>query len=552
MKKRIRYNKMGKNHKDGVSKNSLFHVFSEFVVRVLKLNVHPDFVRLFLLKEGRVLMGKRYKNLIILVSILSVTLMAIAFANGSLQYLAKKMNDPFVKFVDIEVSKGISDKIGSIQYELNNDSLLKQKFHYISVLGYSRVYLPFQLKSKGEKRTYVFSGRTISLKDPLLKEILRKKNLIKGKMFRNKMDLGLIITKELLDKLGLPITTNYLPYSYTYNLNLHKDTICPLPVVAIIKELPGMNKFATTPYFESQVNLSESNPFDPGYTKDIVLFFNGDSSKYDIIRKNLIEIISSLRGAKQYDPEIDLVSNNKSFDKGVNYRISFFPRPPQSFKEKLVDFILRNNKIQKYKLKQVFDFNPTGNGIYRKYDIISVHFKDLNKVRKFKDYILKKYKLEIDMARIDSLENYNFISKITRIISLLLIGFSVLSICLFVGNLLSRHLERIHMNIGSFKAFGIDNNTLTKIYLLLIYLYVFLSLIISFIISWLVGLFKIARFSLLLLFKQLETGQSYYNLFEGWTYIAIILMLLISFIVLYRNAKRILQKTPGDLIYSRI
>ena len=96
-------------------------IIIQVISNILKTNVHPDFTELFLEKEGEQLLGKHYKNIIFLIIIFSLTLIAIGFANGSLEYLGKKMNDPFVKFVDIEIPRGKSEKVGSIQYQLNSD-----------------------------------------------------------------------------------------------------------------------------------------------------------------------------------------------------------------------------------------------------------------------------------------------------------------------------------------------------------------------------------------------------------------------------------------------
>ena len=68
------------------------------------------------------------------------------------------------------------------------------------------------------------------------------------------------------------------------------------------------------------------------------------------------------------------------------------------------------------------------------------------------------------MGQIESRDNYNLVTNLTRILSVVLIGFSVLSISLFLSNIFKRHLEKIKMNIGTFKAFGIDNKTLQFIY----------------------------------------------------------------------------------------
>lgn len=522
-------------------------IIIQVISNILKTNVHPDFTELFLEKEGEQLLGKHYKNIIFLIIIFSLTLIAIGFANGSLEYLGKKMNDPFVKFVDIEIPRGKSEKVGSIQYQLNSDSLAKNKYHYNGVYGFNKVFLIFKSKTKKKKSDlYICSGRTIPIDDPLLKNILNKENLIKGRNYYNKKEFGLIVTLEMLHKLHLKENIHYLPYSFS------KNTISPLPVVAIVKELPGMNEFAVTPYFYSQRLLSYNDPMNPLFTKDIILYSNSDSVATSNISTLLKKIIKENPVFRHYSPELDVMKNNYTYETGYNFTISFLPKPPNKVRKLMINSLLSNKNIKPYNLLQIFRFNPTANETYKNYDVLSVHFSNLDQIRLFRDYLFTNYELTIDMARVEAMENYNFVTKITRIISLLLIGFSILSICLFVGNLLSKHLERIHMNIGTFKAFGIDNSTLKRIYLLLVYLFIIISIVISMIIAWLFEISGSAKLILSFFSLKLEENQSYFKLFDLWTLIAIILTLSISYFVLSMHAKRILNKTPGDLIYSRL
>lgn len=182
---------------------------------------------------------------------------------------------------------------------------------------------------------------------------------------------------------------------------------------------------------------------------------------------------------------------------------------------------------------------------------MSIKFNNTDSASSFQNYMSDKYGLNIDIAQIKAWENYNFIAKITWILSLILVLFSVLIICMFISNVLSKHLEKIQMNIGTFKAFGISKQVLMKIYIVMIYCYLSVALIISLIISWVFGSIKGVRGILLVFNLKLEKGQSYFNLFDWWTLIAIIIIMLNILIVLYWSANKIFKKSPGDLIYNR-
>ena len=138
------------------------------------------------------------------------------------------------------------------------------------------------------------------------------------------------------------------------------------------------------------------------------------------------------------------------------------------------------------------------------------------------------------MSQIKSKENYDFVSRLSVIISLILICFSILSICMFISNLLKTHLDKIKMNIGTFKAFGMDKKTLLWIYIKMILGIIFISMIISFIISWLFDSSGGIRSMLVIFGSKLEQDQTYFQLFNTWTFISVFVIIIISFIVLYR------------------
>ena len=60
-----------------------------------------DFIYEIALPEFKSVIGKGGSKIVFLVVILFISMIAMGIANGSLNYLSKKMNDPFVKFVDV-------------------------------------------------------------------------------------------------------------------------------------------------------------------------------------------------------------------------------------------------------------------------------------------------------------------------------------------------------------------------------------------------------------------------------------------------------------------
>lgn len=119
---------------------------------------------------------------------------------------------------------------------------------------------------------------------------------------------------------------------------------------------------------------------------------------------------------------------------------------------------------------------------------------------------------------------------------------------MFISNLLKNHLNKIKMNIGTYKAFGLSDKETRKIYLTIMMRFIFSGMIISVLIAYIAGYF------INNLFKdriKLEEMTNYFVLADISTFILIVVIFIVSLTVSYLNITKILSKTPGDLIYNR-
>ena len=507
---------------------------------IFKFNIHHDFTELFFIKEGRELLGKGYRNFIYLNIMLIITFLAIGFSNGSLKYLEKKMKDPFVRFIDLDIPISKSDQIPTILYKLNHDTLLQKRYLFENVIGYNVEYLSLAKRdASGKMGTKDCIGRTIDIEDDLLGKIFEDYHVL-GRPFNSEADIGVIVTERLLDKFNLDTGACFLPFSFPVDADRNIDTIVPLPIIAVVEELPGLFVFAVTPYFYSQRNSGyRGSPFNPKFTKNLIYFTDEDSLNTEKIKSIIGKYFKQEERASfivSPDLSIDLVENNDTHKKGYKIIVSYSPfnKPGDSLLMVMSNEIYNAIKSENYSIYRIYSFNTDANHNVKKYDNITINFTKLDSLEVFKDYFLKNYELQIDVARVETLKNYRLITRLTIFLSSALILFSVLSICMFVSNILSKHLDKIHMNIGTFKAFGIDNFTLQKIYILMIYGFIFVSILLSFLLSW------IFNFS------------EYFEIIDVRTLITVIAIVAISFIWLNYSAGKILRKSPGDLIYSRL
>jgi ABC-type antimicrobial peptide transport system permease subunit len=122
---------------------------------------------------------------------------------------------------------------------------------------------------------------------------------------------------------------------------------------------------------------------------------------------------------------------------------------------------------------------------------------------------------------------------------------------MFISNLLNRHLDKIKKNIGTFKAFGLSNSSLLRIYFTLSTWFVISALVVAFLLSLLFGSLGGVKAGLLFLNAVIEQDESYFDLFNWWLLLSTLMILLVSMMVIYVTASNILKRTPGDLIYDR-
>jgi len=512
------------------------------------LKIHNDFKVLFRKKEGQNFSMKS-KNFWMLTSIMFITFLAIGLANGSLEYLKKKMSDPFVNWVNVRIAYSDKDKIGKVTYELNN-AALKEKYQYSNVIGYYDFYSSFY--NSNIKGCFQVKGRTIDVMNPILDQIFHDNNLISGRKFNDNKDWGLIVTEEFMQlydyDMNSPFVYNKLP------IGNNEDIYIPIPIIAIVNDLPDLSLFAATPYFYSQrIESYNKNPFNTLNEKNLVCFVKGDSQTGSDFKNILEKLLRSNKRLKDFDPFCSaLTINNNSYHTGYDIVISFDPGLESYDELKIVfDWLKNTDELKQFSFYRNHHYSLSNNTKTDSFDAISINFNNLDNIRVFKNYLSNKHDIEIELSQIKAKENFNFVSKLTLIISLILIIFSILSISMFVSHIFKEHLDKIRSNLGTFKAFGLNDITLKKIYLQIIYIFITRAMLLSLFLSWIVGKINGIRILISFFGLKIEDKETYFQLFDLTTGIAVFLIISTSFTVLYSKATHLLSESPGDLIYGR-
>ncbi len=502
------------------------------------LNIKGDFQNLFIFNEYDELIGKSKSGIITLSIILTITFLALGYSIGGINYLKEKMDDPFTNWVNLEVKNSYERHIPYIQQEFENDSL-RSSYFLNNIRGYRRDF--FKFINIYNREVYNKKLRSIDLDDNLLHEILKPANVVSGYSYSSETindieQCGLIIKRSTLEDLGYENIEDIIKVP----IQLSKDRtegnlLLYVPIISVVNELPNLVDGLITSHFYRLLieSFEETNFINTANSNRITLVHNSNDRS---LIENKLQSVSDSIGIASLDFEYEQLSRTDSLLK-VNMYLSRY----YSYDD-FTDLLKTINEETSMNFEQYTHWECQLRRTYAIEDpyYMSFNFSKLDRVRDFKNYLNDKYGVEISMDQVEQKENFALVSRLTSLISFILFGFSILSIVFYVNSLLRTHLEKIKMNLGTLKAFGLNNKFLIGSYLKIILTFIGISIVIGFLVV-----------SVWDLIEQNVSKQSYFDIFNYKILIAIIVIIVSALITSQRTISKTLLKTPGDLIYNR-
>lgn len=518
--------------------------------------ISNDYFKLFVKREGKVVLGKRYSSLWLLSCVLTATFLAIAFSNASLDYLSYKMNDPFINWVDIKNNFAGND-FDRFE-ECLNDSTNMATYHYGGYQTDKYWYTSFF--DRNDDARNLKCRYFADINTPLVHAILGEDNVVAGCRIPDEAldntSYGVIITYDALHtKLGY--AANQIP-SYLYyhgycdpeageefGVEIHHDHYAkvPVPVLAVVKRLPTNMDMIGTKFFYQQ-NLGRAfNLYESSYSASLIYYV---PEKVDVD-----EFLAELERLTTEKTDLPYYAvNDKEFPRMVGFKGGRFAALYFDYEDE-VDFGINRQiaeeiqeKYGKSGVLRIYDYNEMY-AMDDSDDYISVHFNDLNCIGAFQEFAKEEFDIDIEMSQINAKENFNEVSIMANILSWTMIVFAIICIILFIVNLLQSYFQKVKRNLGTFKAFGISNYELISIYVLILVAMIFASVVISLAVTWFIQ-------ELLPLLGLLKDGTfDYLSLWSGKTFYAILIIVVASVYTVYAVMNSLLKATPGDLIYDR-
>lgn len=537
----------------------------------------PDYLRLFILREGRVVTGRHYSNVWLLTAVLVAVFIAIAFANGSLNYLDYKMNDPFIKWV--EIKKDISDdgKFQRLSEQLSRDDV-RETYHFHSY-SYDYDHSLFVFGKSDPDRVYLKAHFFDINNIDLIEAILGKDNLICGispddVSGIDSRSIGVFMTGKALARLGYKTAPAYVDiYQYSAGASrfgfkeIEGRVRVPVPVLGVVKRLPGNVDMVSFSNLYRQVYGPVLNMNNEEYASSLCYFVprDVDEAEFDSKLQDLLEaetdipfiidtdgydpreLYSWRNEVTGVDPDDGYVYHHLGFRQVYTDTLRLDPLVCSRVNEVLMNEYAGTDVKRIFKYRYSSEPLPVG-------DYLSIQFDDLAAIKPFAEELVNGCGLEVEMSQINAKENFQSVSVMGITLSVVMLAFAVFCILLYLVNLLRSYLQKIKRNIGTFKAFGISNDELSRVYLVIMVSMVSAALAVSLalvsLIQVLLPVFGIAR----------EDGFGYLALWrcsviEAFppliTVAAIVFVLAAAAVTVRLVMKNLLSATPGDLIYDR-
>ena len=492
-----------------------------------------DFLFFFGWPEFKSIAGKKFKHFVVLTLVMIISLFAIEIGNTALQLLKKKMDNPFVKFVNVDINYGMLDALhNSTLDSLKYSKSLKLKYQYDEAILTRFKNISFLKYSQNHKRTdqtVQALAQIIDSESEFYRFIRSNDEISETDMFFTNDGYGCIVTKNYADRIGL---TQTQPQFLWYSQFRDKEPI-PIEIAGVVSELPdNVDILISRTFFNATQNGGTTFEIDNEYHEVYARYFIPNTQKIDASITAL-----GFKNQHSYNTLLDgiFIQKNTPFEPDEKDLIlKSYPKAFRTFD------LSRAPKLDA-------DLNP---------ERIVFSFNKLDSVSAFSQFLLNddlyrnavEQKLKIDLNTIEDKKNFVFFNRLANFLSFGLIAFSMFLIFTYTTNLLTNHIRKNSMSIGTLKAFGLSNKSIITLYSLISCLLVFTAFIVSYTISILLGQGFLHLFNDWI-WKEYNTVLVLVTL--DFTALLLLFVLLPIVVILYTLQKHLRRSTPGDLIYGR-
>ena len=388
-------------------------------------------------------------------------------------------------------------------------------------------------------------GQTIDFGSALYRSIVEAENVLQdftpGDSLNPKAQ-QIIVNAELLRTIGYE--DGLLPGPLLF-VQTEDEELIPLFVAGVVKRLPKNIGFVCSESLKNVFDNMKPDLCGDKYIKSnlrtgnrFTILLGQDHPDMKILCTEIAEKLQT-KDPITYDLKDTLVVNSVTYQAaslqfGYSDNINYF---------ELKSLVENSDSEKPFILAAKFEPRIDCEGLDRnQVDYLQFNFFKLDSVEPFAYEMQDTYDVSLNMREIESKKNFSLVSNLTLAISVILFAFGLLSIILYANNQLRTHLNSIKSNLGTFKAFGLSNDFLVSLYRKIVFSYLIGTVFIALLVVFAIDIVE---------FQVVEQGESKFQTTSPWLFLAIGCLFIISDLVSRRTIKRILEKTPGDLIYNR-
>jgi hypothetical protein len=508
--------------------------------------------KLLFSKELRLLAGKNYRNVSTLFIVNFLSLMAISVAWTSHEFLKSRMLDPYTNWLNIPMlfsEDATANMRDSITLFLSDEAVFQEMGIASASRNFATSFRIGSVDGSFDRMLYgeTFHSQTDSL---LLQKVLNVESLNQEDFSR-----GIILSETSMKKLGSSTKKDY-PSKVIIKINNYSGNFVyalPLNVIKVVEQLPERDEFIIHP--ELNYRLRQPNDqtrllsFSKSYDAFKILS-DVKPENVEVIQNN-ISLIDGVRSVthEPFDanyPKKSLISIHVELENSMPFSDRYY-----FFENKIAPQFKNLNPVF-MPLEEELYFNTYIDSEEQIPHNFVLNFAELKKIRHFSETMFNRFGYRVDLAALESKENFALTSLTTKLLAICLFLFSLSGILIFVGTLLLSHLHGIAQNIGTMKAFGLSSKSLNNNYLKISFVLITSVIIASLFLLWLMQItFADSLFNWMISEGATNLLQNGFTPFNTWTITASLLILAGTVIITKIVSNKVLRHAPGDLIYRR-
>jgi hypothetical protein len=503
-----------------------------------KISFHAVFIR----NEFHALKGRFNSTIVYLSVILFITFLTFGFAKSMLRYQEELSSEPFSNWINLNFHSGTRDSLRSLDEKIESEPFRK-RFHIRGSYFYNKGMVSVLTFSRGNL-TRQYEARTIDPRSGIVNDLLTSDGCIKyfPDSVENAFDFepnGVIISAKLLKDIGMkPEAMSFI------RIRSPQGDFVPIPVLAVVKELPDLADVIYTNLFYCKSLNTGFYDRENAYSRLFV--DNIDTAGILNVLHELTRVLA-IKDPSTIQTTLLKTGNTSCLTWKIEIGRQQKELPTAILQHKL-DSMTTLKDLHAGQYFELSDDTTCDNSSFF-HDYLAIEFTNLEKIRDFSGYLKNDLALELNLEDLADRENYLYTGNIAVGSIILLMLLSLAAVSMYLSGIIRNHLLKIRKNLGNFMAFGVQNKTLIRLYILVMLRILATATLPACLLSYACG--ELFEHYLLGKLMVRDPARDYFSLGNTWFGLFLVLIFFVAVLRTFISVRQLLTQTPGDLVYER-